>query len=212
LAVADTGTGLSEQVKAHLFEPFFTTKPPGKGTGLGLATCFGIVRQSSGHIEVESALGKGTTFKLYFPEIQEAAAPARFIPCATPAARGTETVLLVEDEAIVRELAVTTLRERGYTVIEAGNGEDGLRIARQHEGKIDLVLTDVVMPVMGGREMADALRGSRPGTKILFTSGYTEDAIGHHGVLRPGIEFLQKPYLSASLVRRVREVLDTPVK
>jgi signal transduction histidine kinase len=208
LAVADTGTGMTEQVKAHLFEPFFTTKPPGKGTGLGLATCFGIVRQSSGHIEVESALGKGTTFKLYFPEIQEAAAAVRLIPCVAPSAKGTETVLLVEDEAIVRELAVTTLRERGYTVIEAGNGEEGLRLARHYEGTIDLVLTDVVMPVMGGREMADALQGSRPGTKILFTSGYTEDAIGHHDVLRAGIEFLQKPYLSASLARRVREVLD----
>ena len=133
---------MDESTRARIFEPFFTTKEAGKGTGLGLATCFGIVRQSSGHIEVESELGKGTTFKLYFPEIQETAAPPRFIPSATPAARGTETVLLVEDEAIVRELAVTTLRERGYTVIEAGNGEEGLHIARQHKGKIDLVLTD----------------------------------------------------------------------
>jgi two-component system, cell cycle sensor histidine kinase and response regulator CckA len=210
LAIADTGTGMTEEVKAHLFEPFFTTKPPGKGTGLGLATCFGIVKQSSGHIEVESELGKGTTFKLYFPRVQDAVKPAGVEKLATPVAGGTETVLLVEDEAVVRELAVAALREVGYTVIEAGNGEEGLRIARQHSGKIDLVLTDVVMPVMGGKEMAGALLGSRPDTKVLFTSGYSEEVIGRHGVLRPGIEFLQKPYMAATLARRVREVLGRP--
>jgi CheY-like chemotaxis protein len=208
LSVSDTGIGMSEQVKAHLFEPFFTTKPPGKGTGLGLATCFGIVRQSAGHIEVQSQLGKGTTFNLYFPEIQETVVPPLLPQTSMSVAGGSETVLLVEDETLVRELAVTTLRERGYTVIEAINGDEGLRIAQKHNGKIDLVLTDVVMPVLGGREMAEVLRASRPDTKVLFTSGYTEEAIGHHGVLRPGIEFLQKPYLSASLARRVREVLD----
>jgi len=210
LAVADTGRGMSEQVKAHLFEPFFTTKPPGKGTGLGLATCFGIVRQSSGHIDVQTELDKGTIFKIYFPEIQQTVEPGHLPLSARPVTGGTETVLLVEDEAVVRELAVTTLRERGYTVIEAINGEEALRIARQHQGKIDLVLTDVVMPVMGGREMVEVLRRFRPDARILFTSGYSEDAIGQHGVLRPGIEFLQKPYLTASLARRVREVLDEP--
>ena len=208
LAVADGGIGMTEQVKAHLFEPFYTTKPAGKGTGLGLATCFGIVKQCSGYIEVRSAVGKGTTFKLYFPQVREAAEPAAPPSSATPIVGGTETVLLVEDEAMVRELAVMTLRERGYIVIEAANGAEGLRVAGQYQGKIDLVLTDVVMPVMGGKEMADALRGSRPETKVLFTSGYTEDAIGHHGILLPGIEFLQKPYLTVSLARRVREVLD----
>jgi len=211
LAISDTGTGMTDEVRAHLFEPFFTTKPPGKGTGLGLATCFGIVQQSSGHIEVESELGKGTTFKLYFPQVQDAAGPARATDQAAPAPGGTETVLLVEDEAVVRELAAITLREMGYTVMEAGNGQEGLRIAQQHEGRIDLVLTDVVMPVMGGKEMAGALRGSRPDTKVLFTSGYSEEVIGNHGVLRPGIAFLQKPYLAATLARRVREVLDGPL-
>ena len=186
LAVADGGIGMTEQVKAHLFEPFYTTKPAGKGTGLGLATCFGIVKQCSGYIEVRSAVGKGTTFKLYFPQVREAAEPAAPPSSATPIVGGTETVLLVEDEAMVRELAVMTLRERGYIVIEAANGAEGLRVAGQYQGKIDLVLTDVVMPVMGGKEMADALRGSRPETKVLFTSGYTEDAIGHHGILLPG--------------------------
>jgi two-component system cell cycle sensor histidine kinase/response regulator CckA len=208
LAIADTGTGMSEEVKAHLFEPFFTTKPPGKGTGLGLATCFGIVKQNSGHINVHSELGRGTTFKLYFPQVQSALEPSRVRITPTEVAGGSETVLLVEDEPVVRELAVATLREKGYTVVEAVNGEEGLRLARQHDGKIDLVLTDVVMPVMGGKEMADALRTSHPDTKVLFASGYSEDAMGHHGVLRPGIVFLQKPYMTATLVRKVREVLD----
>jgi len=208
LTIADTGTGMSEEVKAHLFEPFFTTKPPGKGTGLGLATCFGIVKQSTGHINVHSELGRGTTFKIYFPQVQSALESPRVRIMPTEATGGNETVLLVEDEPVVRELAVATLREKGYTVVEAVNGEEGLRMARQHDGKIDLVLTDVVMPVMGGKEMADALRTSHPDTKILFTSGYTEDAMGHHGVLRPGILFLQKPYMTATLARKVREVLD----
>jgi signal transduction histidine kinase len=208
LAIADTGTGMSEEVKAHLFEPFFTTKPSGKGTGLGLATCFGIVKQNTGHINVHSELGSGTTFKIYFPQVQSAIEPLRVRNQPTGVAGGNETVLLVEDEPVVRELAVATLREKGYTVVEAVNGEEGLRLARQHDGKIDLVLTDVVMPVMGGKEMADALRTSHPDTKVLFTSGYTEDALGHHGVLRPGILFLPKPYLTATLARKVREVLD----
>src|SRR5664280_2204602 len=208
LAIADTGTGMSEEVKAHLFEPFFTTKPPGTGTGLGLATCFGIVKQNTGHINVHSELGSGTTFKIYFPQVQSAIEPLRVRNRPTEVAGGNETVLLVEDEPVVRELAVSTLREKGYTVVEAGNGEEGLRLAQQHDGKIDLVLTDVVMPVMGGKEMADALRTSHPDTKVLFTSGYTEDAMGHHGVLRPGILFLQKPYMTATLARKVREVLD----
>jgi signal transduction histidine kinase len=208
LAIADTGTGMSEEVKAHLFEPFFTTKPPGTGTGLGLATCFGIVKQNTGHINVHSELGSGTTFKIYFPQVQSAIEPLRVRNQPTGVAGGNETVLLVEDEPVVRELAVATLREKGYTVVEAVNGEEGLRLARQHDGKIDLVLTDVVMPVMGGKEMADALRTSHPDTKVLFTSGYTEDALGHHGVLRPGILFLPKPYLTATLARKVREVLD----
>ena len=208
LAIADTGTGMSEEVKAHLFEPFFTTKPSGKGTGLGLATCFGIVKQNTGHINVHSELGSGTTFKIYFPQVQSAIEPLRVRNLPTEVAGGNETVLLVEDEPVVRELAVATLREKGYTVVEAVNGEEGLRLVQQHDGKIDLVLTDVVMPVMGGKEMTDALHTSHPDTKVLFTSGYTEDALGHHGVLLPGIGFLPKPYLTATLARKVREVLD----
>jgi signal transduction histidine kinase len=208
LAIADTGTGMSEEVKAHLFEPFFTTKPSGQGTGLGLATCFGIVKQNASHINVHSEVGSGTTFKIYFPQVQSALEPPRVRNQPTEAAGGNETVLLVEDEPVVRELAVATLREKGYLVVEAVNGEEGLRLARQHDGKIDLVLTDVVMPVMGGKEMADALRTYHPDTKVLFTSGYTEEALGHHGVLLPGIGFLPKPYLTTTLTRKVREVLD----
>jgi two-component system cell cycle sensor histidine kinase/response regulator CckA len=207
LAVTDTGTGMSEQVKAHLFEPFFTTKPPGKGTGLGLATCFGIVKQNAGCIRAQSELGKGTTFSIYFPQAQ---APAEQPPVksqVTPLAGGDETVLLVEDEPVVRELAALTLREKGYTVFEAENGTEGLRLAQQHDG-IDLVMTDVVMPSMGGKEMADTLQESHPEMRVLFTSGYNEDALGEHGVLKPGIVFLQKPYLTATLVRKVRETLD----
>src|SRR6266576_1380444 len=208
LAIVDTGTGMSEDVKGHLFEPFFTNKPEGKGTGLVLATCFGIVKQNSGHINVYSELGSGTAFKIYFPRVQSALEQARVRTTPAEVAGGKETVLLVEDEPAVRELAAFTLREKGYTVLEAVNGEEGLRTARWHDGKIDLVLTDVIMPVMGGKEMADALHSSHPNTKVLFTTGYTEDAIGHHGVLRPGIVFLQKPYVTATLARKVREVLD----
>jgi two-component system, cell cycle sensor histidine kinase and response regulator CckA len=208
ITIADTGTGMSEEVKAHLFEPFFTTKPLGKGTGLGLATCFGIVKQNNGHINVQSELGKGATFKIYFPQLP-LTLESPPVPIRPPAAAGgDETVLLVEDEPAVREFAVATLREKGYAVVEAVNGEEGLRLARQHDGKIDLVLTDVVMPIMGGKEMADALRASHPDTKILFTSGYTDDALVQHGVLRPDIRFLQKPYMTATLTRKVREVLD----
>jgi two-component system, cell cycle sensor histidine kinase and response regulator CckA len=208
ITIADTGTGMSEEVKAHLFEPFFTTKPLGKGTGLGLATCFGIVKQNNGHINVQSELGKGATFKIYFPQLPLMLESSP-VPIRPPAAAGgDETVLLVEDEPAVREFAVATLREKGYAVVEAVNGEEGLRLARQHDGKIDLVLTDVVMPIMGGKEMADALRASHPDTKILFTSGYTDDALVQHGVLRPDIRFLQKPYMTATLTRKVREVLD----
>jgi CheY-like chemotaxis protein len=156
---------------------------------------------------VDSELGRGTAFKIYFPRVQSALEPAR-VRTKPEVAGSKETVLLVEDEPAVRELAAFTLRERGYTVLEAVNGEEGLRTARRHDGKIDLVLTDIVMPVMGGKEMADALHVSHPDTKVLFTTGYTEDAIGDHGVLRPGIVFLQKPYVTATLARKVREALD----
>ncbi len=208
LAVSDNGTGMTEEVKAHLFEPFFTTKEKGKGTGLGLATCYGIVKHNGGHIWVYSELGQGTTFKIYFPRVADE--PVHLSPEAAPVLRGgTETILLVEDEASVRELAVHILRQQGYTVLEASNGEEALQLAQQRlPEEIHLLLSDVVMPQMGGRELADKLRELRPDVKVLFTSGYTDDAIIQHGVLKAGLAFLQKPFSPVVLARKVREVLD----
>jgi PAS domain S-box-containing protein len=211
LSVSDTGTGMTDEVKGRLFEAFFTTKPKGKGTGLGLATCQTIVQQCGGHIEVASELGRGTTFRIYFPRVQQAAAPAGNSVKKSPMPRGTETLLLVEDEPAVRHLACDVLRGQGYQVLSANNGQDGLHEARQHKGTpISLVVTDVIMPQMGGKVMAEWLKSSYPNLKILFTSGYTDDAIAHHGVLDPGVAFLPKPYTPATLARTVRELLDKP--
>lgn len=208
LSVSDTGTGMTAEVKARLFEAFFTTKPKGKGTGLGLATCQTIVQQSGGHIGVYSELGQGTTFKIYFPRIEQPLdAAAR--PVIGPLPRGTETLLVVEDEPSVRRLAGGVLAAQGYEVLSATNGQDGLRVARAHKGSpICLVVTDVIMPLMGGKVMAEWLRATYPELKILFTSGYTDDAIAHHGVLEPGVAFLPKPYTPATLARKVRAMLD----
>ena len=209
LAVSDTGIGMTEEVKAHLFEAFFTTKPKGKGTGLGLATCQTIVKQSAGHIGVYSELGRGTTFKVYLPRVDlpldEGARTGA--PGALP--RGSETLLLVEDEPAVSRLACRVLEAQGYTVLRAANGEDGLQVARDHKGPpIRLVVTDVIMPQMGGKAMAEWLQSENPGLRVLFTSGYTDDALAYHGVLDPGVTFLPKPYTPASLTRKVRELLD----
>ena len=209
LTVCDTGAGMSREVQAHLFEPFFTTKPQGQGTGLGLATCYGIIKQSGGHISVYSEPGKGTTFKIYLPRVLDAVEPA--VPPVTlpELPTGDETVLVAEDEPAVREFAAGMLRDLGYTVLEAGNGEEGRQVMRQHpEGEIDLVFTDVVMPQMGGKQFADWINSERPGTRVLFSSGYTADAIVRHGVLEEGIAFLEKPYTPAALARKVREMLD----
>jgi two-component system, cell cycle sensor histidine kinase and response regulator CckA len=212
LSVSDTGTGMTDEVKARLFEAFFTTKPIGKGTGLGLVTCQTIVRQSGGHIDVFSELDQGTTFKIYFPRIEQPAPVAVSSTSKTGTLRrGTETLLLVEDEPSVRHLAQGVLRAQGYIMLTAPNGQDALRIARDHQGEpIALVVTDVIMPRMGGQVMAEWLKTTNPKLKVLFTSGYTEDAIAHHGVLEPGIAFLPKPYTPATLARKVREMLDAP--
>ena len=212
LSVTDTGTGMTDEVKAHVFEAFFTTKEAGKGTGLGLATCQTIIQQSGGHIGVDSTVGQGTTFKIYFPRIAEPCPPeGSSIPKLEPSRRGTETLLIVEDEPSVRHLACGLLQARGYEVLAAANGQEALRVAREHKGQpIGLVVTDVIMPQMGGKIMAEWLKTTYPDIKILFTSGYTDDAIAHHGVLDPGVAFLPKPYTSASLARKVREMLDAP--
>ncbi len=211
LSVSDTGSGMTQEVQARIFEAFFTTKLSGKGTGLGLATCQTIVQQSGGHIDVYSEVGKGTTFKIYFPRVEQplslAAKPAQ----GTPLPRGTETVLVVEDDASVRHLARDVLESLGYEVLRASNGQHGLEVARDHRGStIRLVVTDVIMPVMGGKLMVEWLKASYPDLKIIFTSGYSEDAIQHHGVLEPGSEFMAKPYAPATLARKVREMLDRP--
>jgi two-component system cell cycle sensor histidine kinase/response regulator CckA len=209
LSVTDTGTGMTAAVKARLFEAFFTTKPVGKGTGLGLATCQTIVEQSGGHIDVYSELGKGTMFQVYFPCVEQpldlAAQPVQ----SGPLPRGTETLLVVEDDPAVRHLAEEVLRTQGYVVLPANNGQDGLNMARAHQGPpIQLVVTDVIMPLMGGKVMSEWLKVTYPGLKVLFTSGYTDDAISHHGVLDAGVDFLPKPYTPATLTRKVRELLD----
>ena len=213
LAIHDTGLGMDGEVQAHLFEPFFTTKERGKGTGLGLATVFGIVKQNGGGISVHSEVGQGTTFKIYLPcaERSEAQARPTPLPSAPKSRQRTETILLVEDEAIVREPVAHLLRTRGYQVLTARNGEEALQISQDHEGPIDLLLTDVVMPQMNGGELAERLRPQRPRTRVMFMSGYADEKIAHHGVLEEGVAFLSKPFTLESLTQKVRAVLDGEV-
>jgi two-component system, cell cycle sensor histidine kinase and response regulator CckA len=208
LSVTDTGTGMTDEVKGRLFEAFFTTKPLGKGTGLGLATCHTIVQQSQGFITVQSQLGQGTTFEVYFPCVEDQATVAVTL-AAGPMPRGNETLLLVEDEPSVRHLARGVLEAQGYQVLTATNGQDGLEVVQEHQGApISLVVTDVIMPLMGGRAMTESLKTSLPELKVLFTSGYTDETIARHGVLEAGVKFLPKPYSPATLARKVRELLD----
>ncbi|HJX52036.1 MAG TPA: PAS domain S-box protein, partial [Polyangia bacterium] len=208
LAVSDTGCGMSDEVKRHVFEPFFTTKPRGEGTGLGLATIYGAIRQSNGHVEVYSEVGKGTTFKIYLPA--ESGAPEALTPTPDPrpVTGGSETILVVEDDDRVRSIVTRVLRDAGYHVLVASSGEAALALAGTDGEPIHLLVTDVVMPGMNGRQLADRLAQSHPETRTLFSSGYTENIIAHHGVLERGIEFLSKPYTIDVLTRRVREVLD----
>ena len=209
LTVSDRGIGMTEDVKAHLFEPFFTTKETGRGTGLGLSTCYGIVKQCGGHITVDSEQGKGTTFKIYLPRVEDAPGSPRSREEASLLPTGNETVLLVEDADAVREAVCRVLRRQGYTALEAANGHEALSVARNHEGEdIHLLLTDVVMPLMGGRELARELKKTHPETNVLYISGYTEDDLQRRGVFEPGAAFMAKPFTSTALALRVREVLD----
>ena len=208
LAVSDTGSGMDEAVKLHIFEPFFTTKAQGRGTGLGLATVYGIVKQAGGHIWLYSEPGEGTTFRIYLPYTAETPEEAPALPEPATQLRGSETLLLVEDDPAVRTLTAWTLRGVGYTVLEAENGAEALQMAQEHEGEISLLITDVVMPRMSGKQLADQLHAERPELKVLYSSGYTENTIIHHSVLDRGIAFLPKPFTPSALVRKVREILD----
>jgi signal transduction histidine kinase/ActR/RegA family two-component response regulator len=207
LAVIDTGTAMSDEVKTHLFEPFFTTKEVGKGTGLGLATVYGIVKQSGGHITVESEKGKGTAFRIYLPRADGERESRTGI--AVPRMRtGTETILLVEDEEAVRKLAAAVLGKSGYGVFEAANGAEGLEVIARHPGKIDLAITDVVMPVMSGHEFSRRLAEASPATRVIFMSGYSDTAV-HQLAVSTEIPFLQKPFTSAQLLQKTQEVLES---
>jgi len=209
LSIGDTGVGMDAATVARVFEPFFTTKAVGKGTGLGLATAYGIIKQSGGHVTVYSEPGSGATFRIYLPRTETSeSAPVAVEEAA--ARRGTEVVLLAEDDANLRALTRDILASSGYTVLESQDVEDALRIAERQDGTVHLLLTDVVMPHMSGRALAEAVRRFRPDVKVLYMSGYTDDAIVHHGVLDPGIALLQKPFTPAVLARKVREVLDRP--
>ena len=208
LAITDTGCGMDPSIKARIFEPFFTTKGPTKGTGLGLATVYGIVKQSGGHIEVYSEVSQGTTFKIYLPRAKDGEPVTAGLPAPQQIRGGTETILLVEDEEGVRTLAKTVLRKRGYTILEAQNGGEALLLCETYSKAIDLLVTDVVMPNMSGRELTERLATLRPKMKTLYMSGYTDDAIVQHGVLESGIPFVQKPFVPEALARKVREVLD----
>jgi CheY-like chemotaxis protein len=207
LAVGDTGSGMDQETQRRIFEPFFTTKDVGKGTGLGLSTVYGIVKQSGGYIWVYSEPGLGTMFKIYLPRMDDATA----VPVEKPEtiiARGSETILLVEDEDVVRGLTKKILMQAGYNVLDAKGGDEAIRVCRAHNGPIDLLLTDVVMPEISGKEVADRLLELRPTIRVLFMSGYTDEAIVQHGVLDANVEFIQKPFTWFGLTRKVRDVLN----
>jgi signal transduction histidine kinase/ActR/RegA family two-component response regulator len=210
IAVTDTGEGMTEEVRRNIFEPFFTTKEQGRGTGLGLATCYGIVKQHGGHIWCYSEPGQGTTFKVYLPRTMENAV-AVVRQRDVSAVRGSETVLVAEDDAGVRSFAVYGLREMGYRVLEAESGEAALALAEANGWRIDLLLTDVVMPRMSGRALAERLRESAPGIRVLYTSGYTANTVTLEGLHEERAAFLQKPYTLSELTQKVRETLDAAV-
>jgi two-component system cell cycle sensor histidine kinase/response regulator CckA len=209
LSVSDTGTGITDEFKARVFEAFFTTKPKGKGTGLGLVTCQTIVQQSGGYISLDSEVGKGTTFRIYFPRVEQPIDILTKLDETSSLPHGTETLLVVEDDPSLRYLACAMLEAQGYNVLRASNGQDALHVAREHKGlPIGLVITDVIMPLMGGKVMAEWLKTTYPDLKILFTSGYPDDAISRDGVLKAKVRFLPKPYTQARLLRKIRAILD----
>jgi CheY-like chemotaxis protein len=208
LAVSDTGVGMTPEVKERVFEPFFTTKDKGKGTGLGLSTVYGIVKQSGGNIWVYSEPGKGTTFKIYLPRVDEPLEELKGEVEKEGFPQGSEAILIVEDDEDVRKFAARVLERQGYTVLVASEGSDALPLCGEYKKPIHMVLCDVVMPGLGGRELTDHLISLHPEMKVLYMSGYTENAIVHHGILIEGMNYIQKPFAVDGLVRKVREVLD----
>ena len=212
LCVNDTGVGMAPEVREHLFEPFFTTKEKGKGTGLGLSTVYGIVKQSGGNIWVYSEPGLGTTFNIYLPRVDEPLEETRKKPTRGELLRGDETILVVEDEEDVRRLAVRILERQGYTVLEASCGNDALMLCKEYKEPIHMILTDVVMPEMSGRKLAEQLIPLHPKIKVLYMSGYTDNAIVHHGIPKDGVNYIQKPFTIDGLTRKMREILDKDLK
>jgi two-component system cell cycle sensor histidine kinase/response regulator CckA len=212
LSVSDTGMGIMPEVRDHILEPFFTTKEKGKGTGLGLSTVYGIVKQSGGNIWIYSEPGQGSTFKIYLPRVEEEVdSMLQSSAVGTKSQQGSETILLVEDEKMVRTLAQTILKRNGYNVLEAENGEEALRVVEEQKGKpINLMLTDLIMPRMNGRELSAHLKPLLPGIKVIYMSGYTDEAVSEHGMLAPGVEYIQKPFPPDALVKKIRSVLDRP--
>jgi CheY-like chemotaxis protein len=207
LSVTDTGAGMNEETKAHIFEPFFTTKGPGKGTGLGLATVYGIVRQTGGGISVESEPGKGSTFRIYFPMVTGPVDYTKTPSAPVEKSDHFETIMVVEDEEIVRDLVCAVLEEQGYHVLCAADGLEALEMAGNFDGTIHLLVTDVIMPHMNGPELAAKLSRLRPAMKVLYVSGYSDNDIGDHGVLNPRFELLQKPFTPQALARKIRDVI-----
>ncbi len=210
--MADTGVGIDEETKARIFQPFFTTKEKGKGTGLGLTTVYGIVKQSGGYIGVDSQPGQGTTFSVYFPRLEEEAVPAPALAAAVAATVGVRTVLVVEDELPLRELAREFLSSHGYRVLEAGSGQEALNMADSDAGAIHLLLTDVVMPGMTGWELAKRVRIRHPEVRVVYMSGYADDDAVRQGLLDPSVDFLQKPFTLEMLSQKLRDVLQSPAK
>ena len=209
IAISDTGEGIDHDTQQRIFEPFFTTKSTGKGTGLGLATVYGIVKQSGGFIWVYSEVGKGTTFKVYLPVTTKEKTERKLQEKSSGSLRGNETILLVEDENELRKFASKVLKEYGYLILEAKNGGEAYLISEQYTKQIDLIITDVVMPLMSGRQFVDKLSKIRTDFKVIYMSGYTDNVILHHGVLEKGINFINKPFSPKSLLKEVRRVLDT---
>ncbi|TBR21671.1 response regulator [bacterium] len=208
LAVSDTGHGMDRQTQARIFEPFFTTKEKGRGTGLGLATVHDIVKQNGGSIFVYSEPGKGTTFKIYFPRVEDPVEGSLRPATRAGSLRGTETVLVVDDDDAIRKLVHRVLADHGYTVLDAISSPEALRFCERHAGPVHLMVTDAIMPLMDGRELAKRASGLRPRMKVVYMSGYTGDAAIHHGLLEPGSAFIEKPFTPESILRKVRETLD----